>query len=221
MTFALLAVLSGLALVDALNPFTIAAQAYLLGTPRPMRRSLAFLVGTYATYLAGGVVLLFGWSTLLARVLPLLPFWGIPAGEALLGAGAFGFGVWSLRKSAAGTPFAPPSDLSVQATLGFAVASTVADLTSALPYFGAISQIADASLGVWSTSLALGWYNLLYCAPLIALVVARASLSEKASALFFGRMRCAIDWAFAKLLPWLLILAGAGFVFDGIRRFVA
>mgnify|MGYP002777027269 CR=1 FL=1 len=221
MTLAFLAVLSGLALVDALNPFTIAAQAYLLGTPQPMRRSLAFLVGTYATYLAGGVVLLLGWSAFLVRVLPMLPDWLIPAGEALLGVGAFGFGVWSLRKAAAGTPFAPPSDLSVRATLGFAVASTVADLTSALPYFGAISQIADARLGDWASGLALYWYNLLYCAPLTALVVARASLSEEASALFFGRMRRAIDWAFGKLLPWLLILAGAGFVFDGICRLVS
>lgn len=221
MTFALIGLLSGLALIDALNPFTIAAQAYLLGTPRPMRRSIAFLVGTYATYLAGGVVLLLGWGAFLARVLPLLPGWAIPAGEILLGVGAFGFGIRSLRKSATGTPFAPPSDVSVRATLGFAVASTFADLTSALPYFGAISQIASADLGDWTTGLALAWYNLLYCAPLIALIIARAALSEEASALFFGRMRRAIDWAFAKLLPPLLILAGAGLAFDGLRRLVA
>jgi hypothetical protein len=219
-TIALLAVLSGLALVDALNPFTIAAQAYLLGTPRPMRRSIAFLLGTFATYLAGGLVLLLGWSAFVAQVLPLLPGWAIPAGEVLLGVGALVLGVWSLRKAAAGTPFAPPTDLSVRATLGFAVASTVADLTSALPYFGAISQIEAADLDDWAIGLALGWYNLLYCAPLVVLIIARAALSEDASTLFFGRMRQAIDWAFAKLLPPLLIFVGAGFAFDGIRRLV-
>lgn len=218
MTWGLLAMVSGLALVDALNPFTIAAQAYLLGTPRPLRRSITFLIGTYLTYLAGGVVLLLGWSAFLLQVVPLLASWAIPAGEVLLGLGTLGFGIWSLRQAASGTPFTPPSDLSVRATLGFAVASTIADLTSALPYFVAVSQIRPARVGGLQTALMLSWYNLLYCAPLIALVAGRMSLGEAASAKFFGRTRSAIDWAFAKLLPPLLMVAGAVLVIDGLRR---
>jgi len=93
MTWGLLAMVSRLALVDALNPFTIAAQAYLLGTWRPMLRSITFLIGTYVTYLAGGVVLLLGWSVFLSQFMPLLASWAIPAGEILLGFGTLGFGV--------------------------------------------------------------------------------------------------------------------------------
>ncbi len=44
MTLSLFSLLTVLALTDALNPFTVAAQAYLLGTPRPMPRSIAFLL---------------------------------------------------------------------------------------------------------------------------------------------------------------------------------
>jgi hypothetical protein len=105
--------------------------------------------------------------------------------------------------------------------LGFAIASTIADLTSALPYFVAVSQIESVRLGVLQTTLMLGWYNLLYCAPLLALIAGRMSLGKAASAHFFGRLRSAIDWAFAKLLPPLLVVAGVGLIIDGARRLVA
>lgn len=48
MTTSLILVLLGLALLDSPNPFTVAAQAYLLGTERPLPRSVAFLVATFA-----------------------------------------------------------------------------------------------------------------------------------------------------------------------------
>lgn len=218
---ALLAVLTGLALADSLNPFTVASQAYLLGTPRPMRRSLAFLAGTYATYFAGGVLLLEGWTILLRRVLPLVPAWGYGAGEMALGAVLAGFAVWSWRRAAGGSPVTPPAGLGVGATLAFAVASTGADLTSALPYFAAVSRIA-AEVPGWGARLGLlAWYNLLYVSPLILLVAVRALLSPEASERFFGRARAAIDWAFARLLPPLLLVAGIALLVDGARRLAA
>ncbi|EOZ3720382.1 GAP family protein [Klebsiella pneumoniae] len=221
MSAGLFAILSGLALVDALNPFTVAAQAYLLGTARPMPRSIAFLLGTFATYFAGGVLLLEGWSLLLARVLPLVPSWGIPAGEVVLGLLVGGFAAWSFAKASAGAPFTPPSDLSIGATLTFAFGSTVADLSSALPYFGAVNQIAAMQAGLPIRFLALSWYNLLYCVPLIALIAARAILSPDASEALFGRMRRGIDWAFAKLLPPIMALASLALIGDGLRRLLA
>lgn len=220
MDAALLGVLTALALADSLNPFTVASQAYLLGTPRPMRRSLAFLVGTYAAYFAGGVLLLAGWTVLLRRVLPLVPAWGFAAGELVLGAALTGFAAWSWRRARGGSPVTPPRSLGVGATLAFAVASTAADLTSALPYFAAVSRIAAEVQG-WGAGLGLlAWYNLLYVSPLLLLVAARALLSPAASERFFGRARAAIDWAFARLLPPLLLLGGAALLVDGARRLV-
>ncbi len=156
MDLALFGVLTGLALADSLNPFTVASQAYLLGTPRPMPRSLAFLAGTYAAYFAGGVLLLEGWAVLARRVLPLIPAWGYAAGEVVLGAALGGFAAWSLRRARGGTPLTPPASLGIGATLAFAAASTAADLTSALPYFAAVSRIVAEVPGVGRAAGAAG-----------------------------------------------------------------
>lgn len=218
---ALLGVLTALALADSLNPFTVASQAYLLGTPRPMRRSLAFLAGTYAAYFAGGVLLLEGWSVLMGRVLPLVPAWGYAAGEVALGAALAGFAAWSWRRARGGSPVTPPASLGVGATLAFAAASTAADLSSALPYFAAVSRIA-AEVPGWGARLGLlAWYNLLYVSPLLLLCAARAGLGPARSERFFGRARAAVDWAFARLLPPLLLLAGLALLVDGARRLAA
>lgn len=217
MTLAFLTILSGLALADSLNPATVAAQAYLLGTPRPMARALAFLVGTFLTYFAGGFVLLEGWMVFLRNLAPLIPWWGLGVGEVALGLATVGFGLWSLARASAGTPFRPPEELSVPAALAFAVVSTVSDLPTALPYFAAANRIAELD-GPALQLAALGWYNLTYCWPMIALLVAHATLRQARSEAIFGRLRAGIDWAFAKLLPPVLLLAGATLAVDGARR---
>lgn len=218
MNIELLGVLMGLALADALNPFTVAAQAYLLGTPRPMPRALTFLAGTYATYFLGGVLLLEGWNQFLARIAPLIPAWGFGAGESALGLLLMGFAIWSITRTRQGKPFRPPAALSLPATLAFAVASTFSDLPTALPYFAAANQIAAANAG-WAHDL--GWllvYNIVYCAPMIALVAAKTLMSDAASTALFGRITGAIDWAFAKLLPPVMVVAALLLLGDGLYR---
>lgn len=100
----------------------------------------------------------------------------------------------------------------------FAAASTGADLSSALPYFAAVDRVAAEMPGSRVQILALLWYNLLYCAPMIALVVVRLTLAPDRSEALFGRMRAGIDWAFVKLLPPLMATAAVGLVIDGARR---
>ncbi len=218
MNTALLASLAGLALADSLNPFTVAAQAYLLGTPKPMRRSLAFLLTTFATYLLGGVLLLAGLDLFLKRVVPLIPAWGVGIGELALAAllGFFAFYAGKMAKE--GKPFTPPNNLGIGATILFAIGSTASDVPTAIPYFAAASSIAAENAGWGHDLVLLAVYNLLYCAPLIALVLARALLSEENSTTLFGRLRAGIDWAFAKLLPLLLAAGAIVLIVDGTRR---
>lgn len=209
-----------LALADSLNPFTIAAQAYLLGTPKPMARSIVFLGATFVTYLLGGIVLLAGMDRILAQILAVIPAWGFGAGEIALALVLGFFAIYAGKMAKSGKPFSPPANLGIKATLVFAIASTASDLPTALPYFAAMSSIAAQDREVSHDLFLLGIYNLLYCAPMIALVIARVTLSEKNSDKLFGKLRAAIDWAFAKLLP---LLAGAGAVallIDGARRLV-
>ncbi|MBG5568160.1 GAP family protein [Pseudomonas aeruginosa] len=221
MTIALLLAVSGLALADSLNPFTVAAQAYLLGTKKPMVRSLVFLVATFVTYLLGGFLLLQGWTALISSVLPRLPWWSLGVSETLLGLVLLGFAIWSLKRAKTGKPFEPPKDLSLTATVAFAVGSTVADLSSALPYFAAVNRIAAELQGFTMQAATLAWYNLLYVAPLIVLVAARELLSAERSEKLFGRITGGINWAFAKLLPPVILIGGGALAFDGLRRLLS
>lgn len=218
MNTGLLASLAGFALADSLNPFTVAAQAYLLGTPNPMRRSLAFLIATFATYFVGGVLLLAGLSLFLERVVPLIPAWGFGAGELALSVLLAFFAFYAGKMSKEGKPFSPPSNLGIGPTILFAVASTASDVPTAIPYFAAASSIAAENAGWGHDLLLLVGYNVLYCAPLIALLLARALLSEKRSNKLFGKLTAGIDWAFAKLLPLLLAAGAIALAVDGTRR---
>ncbi|MCG9917427.1 MAG: GAP family protein [Phenylobacterium sp.] len=86
MSLGWIAALLGLAFLDAMNPFSIAAMVFLLSTDRPVLWGLVFLVGTFAVYLFGGVVLLEGWLVVLRTFLPSLPGWA-PGGLEMLAGG--------------------------------------------------------------------------------------------------------------------------------------
>lgn len=210
--------LLGLALLDALNPFSIAAMAFLLSTDRPSTRGLAFILGTAVVYLGFGIMLLEGWTAFLQSLLPLLPSW-IPAlVEVLAGAGCLVGGIILWRKSGSDTQSMPQiSALSVWATVLFAAGSTVSDLPTAVPYFAAASQITSIAEGRLGQYFWLLIYNVIYVAPMVAMLVVRLTLRKRADGVF-SAIRKGVDWAFKHLMPLLLILFGIFLLFDGVRR---
>lgn len=212
--------LIALALLDSMNPFTIAAQGYLLGTPRPFPRSLAFLVGTFVTYFAAGALLLAGWSALLERLKASLPLQVWYVAEAVSGLLLIAFSVWTWRRAAAGNPVKPPADLGVGVTLGFAVVATLEDLPTALPLFAGVDRIAAGTEEQGVRMALLAGYTLLYVSPLAALITLRAALPAARSESLFGRIKSGVDWAFARVLPPLTGLAGIVLLADGARRLV-
>ena len=215
-----IAVLLGLAFVDAMNPFSIAAMAFLLSTDRPVPRGLVFAVGTFAVYLFGGVALLEGWLVVLETFLPTLPGWAPDSLEMLAGGLAVGAGVYAWTRAAQGKTAPSPSNLSLAATVAFAMASTASDLPTAVPLFAAVNQIAATGDGTFAR---YGWlvvYTLIYVAPLIAMLLASLVLGERAGPTLRA-VRRAVDWTFARLLPPILVLAGVALLVDGARRVLA
>ncbi len=200
------AALVGLALLDALNPFSIAAQAYLLGTPRPMARSIAFVLGTFATYFAAGLLLVGGANAIVLRVLPQLPAWLIASAEIAFGLASIA-GAAYLRRGAAQGPAPTPKSLGVGAALLFAVVATASDVPTALPYFAAAGSIASGTASAWAQAGWLALYNVLYVSPMAALIALRASGGSRVDGVF-GAVQRAINWSFAWLLP--LFAAGLG-----------
>ncbi|MCZ8063592.1 GAP family protein [Silanimonas sp.] len=209
-----------LALVDALNPFTIAAQAYLLGTPKPMPRSIAFLVTTLATYLVAGVLLVAGASAFLIDLRPLLP--DVLVAAAALGSGlaCLGGAAWLWRSARRGTPLASPKSLGIGATVAFAVLATATDVPTALPYFAAAGMIAGEGGSAPAQVAWLLLYCLIYVAPMVALVALRAFCAARTGGIF-ASVQCAIDWTFGRVLPLFAAGLGAWLCWTGVRMLLA
>jgi Sap, sulfolipid-1-addressing protein len=65
----LLVSLVAIAALDSLNPTAVALQIYLLSTPKPIARSIAFIVGIFLAYWASGLLVILGLDKLLTTVL--------------------------------------------------------------------------------------------------------------------------------------------------------
>lgn len=215
------AALLGVALLDAANPFSIAAMAVLLATDRPAMRGWTFVAGTAAIYLPFGVMLLEGWTAALRGFLPLLPAWAPGAAEAVAGAACLVAAVHAWRgagQGGDGTSAMPQvTSLSLGATAAFAAASTLADLPTAVPYFAAASQIPALAEGRAGQYAWLIVYNAIYVAPLLLMLGARLALGDRAERVMTA-VRRAVEWSFAHLMPPLLLALGLGLIADGARR---
>jgi hypothetical protein len=217
MTVSAIFVLAGLAIIDALNPFSIAAMAFLLSTDRPVHRGVTFIIGTFAVYFLAGVVLLEGWLIVIKTLLPSLPGWILGSLEMAAGAAAGAAGIDTWRRAAKDKSAPGPSNLSTAATFAFALVSTLSDLPTAIPYFAAASQIAAAGSDPLTRYAWLVAYNMVYVAPLAAMLALRSALGANAESVL-ARVRRAVDWSFAKLLPPGLVIAGAALLIDGAMR---
>ena len=171
---ALLPSLIAIAALDSLNPSAIALQVYLLGTTKPIPRSLAFVIGIFLAYWTSGLLAVLGLNQFIQTVIansgfslstPLLYTIQLLIGIILLVVGIM------LRIPAQTEPVKTPTKLTLARTFLLGMSVTVLELPTALPYFAAIEQIARADLDLLSIASILALYNLIFVLPPIALVV--------------------------------------------------
>lgn len=171
---ALLPSLMAIAALDSLNPSAIALQVYLLGTTKPIPRSLAFVIGIFLAYWTSGLLAVLGLNQFIQTVIansgislstPLLYTIQLLIGIILLVVGI------TLRIPAQTEPVKAPTKLTLARTFLLGMSVTVLELPTALPYFAAIEQIARANLDLLSITSILALYNLIFVLPPIALVV--------------------------------------------------
>jgi cytochrome c biogenesis protein CcdA len=67
--FGLLTYLSVIALADSINPTATILQIYLLSTPNPVRRSVAFIVGVFIAYFIAGWLFALGFAKLIENLI--------------------------------------------------------------------------------------------------------------------------------------------------------
>ncbi|MZE55794.1 hypothetical protein GTY86_31870 [Streptomyces sp. SID5770] len=179
MTAALITGVAGLALLDALNPATIAGVALLLLAPmaHPVRTAAGFTVGAYLTVFGLGALVYLGADAAAGAF-----------GDGLTWVRRAAFTVAALALAAAGLrrlrPRVRPAvtvpawvNPCTAAALGFLM--TGADLPNAFPYFIAIERIVGADVGATSALLVLAGYALVYCLPCMLLLVAGATHGDR------------------------------------------
>jgi hypothetical protein len=138
----------------------------------------------------------------------------------LAGGLVVGAGIYAWIRAAGGKTAPSPMNLSLPATLAFAIVSTVSDLPTAIPLFAAVNQIAATGDGTFARYGWLAFYTVVYVTPLIAMLAASLALGQRAEPTLVC-VRQAVDWTFARLLPPALVLAGIALLIDGARRVFA
>ena len=170
MSAALLLGVTGLALLDSLNPATmLAVTLILLAAPnRPALTALAAVLGAALTVFTLGAALFLTAGAAAAAVDGIvIALRYIAFGAA--GAGLFVAGIRRFTNRPRRVLQLPPW-FSARTALAFGALITAADLPNAFPYFIAIERLVDADISIGQGLLTLAGYTLIYCLPCLILL---------------------------------------------------
>ena len=185
----LLVILTPIALIDSTSivPLCIVLLLVLLSGPAPLIRSSMLLVGIFVTNMVCGLLILFGLGSLFeALEATAIRVWKHPNAEELifqilLGLLLIAFARRMARSRGGGA--GKKVDRGMTGTQAFTagLGLTIVGMPGAVPYFGAINLILRDQLPVAQSLGALAFYNLVFLAPLIALVTLRLILGARAA----------------------------------------
>jgi len=70
----LIAPLVAIAVLDSLNPTATTMQVYLLSTPKPILRSVIFILGVFLAYWTAVLLIVLGFGRGITTLMSLVPF---------------------------------------------------------------------------------------------------------------------------------------------------
>ena len=208
MTVGLLLALFALALLDSLNPVTIAGAVFLLLTPRPVPRTLSFVAGASLAYFAGGVLLYLGLGAVFVRILDYLSGPWVHALLVVLGVVMVAAGVWMQRRTPGEGSRRHFKNLHPAATFLIGASVTGSDLPTAFPLIIAVERMTQAELGLPGALVALALYLVVYALPLILLLAGYSVLRGGAAAFLRGAEKAIDRWS-RPVTIWSLYAIGA------------
>jgi len=179
---ALTLLVASVALADSINPSTVVPALYLAEAPRG-RGLTTYTFGVFVVYLAGGLVLVLGPGPALIAALhhagPRFEHGAETLGGLL--ALAFAIALWRSRTTARGPARRRFESPASAFALGAGISAV--ELPTAFVYFGAVSAILNSNLGPGGAVALVVAYNALFVLPLVAIIVLRARIRTRLSAL--------------------------------------
>jgi cytochrome c biogenesis protein CcdA len=201
-----------LAAIDSLNPTTTALQIYLLITPKPLVRSITFILGIISGYWTAGLLIALGFSKVIVNV--------INSADRLTYVIQFIIGIvliivgFRLNQSfGKQATIKHPKSLKPMSTFVLGAVATLWDFPTALPYIIAIERIVGAKLSLLKLMGVLGLYNLVFVLPLLVLLGIYIMMGNK-SAVLLERINKQISKWSPKVLQVLMVCLGLVLVID-------
>ncbi|MBD1893075.1 GAP family protein [Coleofasciculus sp. FACHB-SPT9] len=212
----LIAPLVAIAALDSLNPTATAIQVYLLSTPKPIARSVLFILGVFLAYWAAGLLIVLGFGKVITTLMssagsflsnPIIYVLQFIIGAVMLAVG------WTLNTAKKPKAVKHPKNLKPTYTFLLGLCVTVWEFPTALPYLAALERVIQARLDLLSTMTVLGIYNVVFVLPLVILLGIYIVFQESATARLNAINRSINKFA-PKILRVILICLGAVLIFD-------
>src|ERR1700722_18926990 len=164
-----LAVVLVIAVVDCLNPSTIAPSLYLATGPSAVRKLVSFTVGVFVVNALGGLVILLGPGQVLVGLIPHPDPHARHLFELFLGGVLLPLaGVLWLNRTRVAHRIATSQEQIDRSAFLLGAGIMAVELLTAFPYFAAIAAIAASRTSVVTEIGLLGVFNLVFFAPLLA-----------------------------------------------------
>jgi|AGTN01.2.fsa_nt_gi Protein of unknown function (DUF2910). len=172
----LAAMVLGLALFDCINPSAIIVTILLIAKGDD-RKIPVYVAAIFCTYLAMGILLMFGLSATLTAVGPQLESPIAYGVQAAVGLVMLLYGIFASSKARKGPKL--PSVIGMGAISLLGIMVTIAELPTAIPYLGAIGIMTGANLGASTWLPLLVAYNVIFVLPPLAIWLGYRALGSR------------------------------------------
>ena len=191
-----LVVVVSIAAVDSLNPSTLLPAAVLALGERPLRPVALFAAGVFTMSTLGGIALLFVGRTIVARIAHpsahTRHLAELVIGIALVVAGVV---LWTLRHHVGRQLRGASSRGSDGSSFGLGAGIMGVELPTAFPYFAAILATLEGVHGAALQTLVVVVYNLVFVAPLLAILILVAVAGQRGARLLAKPSQLVQRWA--------------------------
>ena len=220
----LLLVLLPIALLDSTSmiPLAVVPLAIMLVGRQPILTATGFLAGIFVVYLGGGILIAIGLEALIDALEPafievLRHPTDLELGlQLVLGIVMIGFG-WRIADSrlSSKTHRERKDTFSLGKAFALGATLTIIGVPGAVPYFGGIDLILRADLDTPGAVAALLFYNLVFVAPLAALIGTRVLFPTHSERIFAVVASFCEVWG-KRLVILILLVLGATLTADAI-----
>lgn len=220
-----------LALLDSLNPATIATMMILLPLAKKKWHTLIFITGTFVVYFSSGFIVFVGVDRYLKSIITdVLREFSLYIGvvELAIACALITIGIIQsyklvrriIKKEQSQKDYmaAVIKMVNPLALIVLAISSTLMDIPTAIPYFGFVGIVSTSNTKILTAIVLFILYCLVYVMPMIILYFIFAFIQGERFNKIETMFRKAINMASEYLLPIMLLLISALLIGDGLSR---